>query len=169
MYKKKNQSILISVIYCIILLNNYNEAFSQSDYRHGYIITNSHDTIEGLIDYGNINVSAYYCFFKKDSNSIAVKYTPDEILRVNIPDSRLLVSKEIQFEDKTERLFLEYLVNGVIDLYFLREKSGKDYYFVEKNDQIFELSNYTRIINMDGIKYEKESKQYIGALKYLAN
>ena len=68
---------------------------------------------------------------------------------------------------ESQELFLEYLLQGIADLYYLHEKE-KDYYFIEKDGVIQLLSNDKREIfdDKNGAAIIRSNK-YLGVLNYM--
>jgi len=146
---------------------SFNSVFGQYDYRKGFIVTHDNDTIRGYVEYGNARTNTYACFFKTDSLATPVKYSPQELKEINIDDSRHYVSKEVQINGIPQKLFLEYLLKGSLNLYFLIDRRNAKYYFIEKEGVMYELSNEQRLKYIDGKRYRVNSKKYIGVLKCL--
>ncbi len=141
-------------------------SYSQIDFRAGYIVKNNNDTIYGLIDYkGNIS-NAARCIFKKDDSSSPTSLAPLQIKAYRFEDSKCYVSKYVEFDGKEEYKFLEYLVNGVVDVFYFRDALG-EHYFVEDDDgRLMYLNNETKEITVNDTKYIKESNEYKGLLRY---
>lgn len=156
----KKSELLIFLL--VISINS----FSQFDFKKGFIVTNNNDTIHGLIDNTNPNISSNYCFFKYDSSENVIKYSPNEIKAYGIKDAKLFVSKYITIDDLTEAVFLEYLVDGIIDLYYC-ERANDDFYFISKNNTLYPLSNDFIDVNENGKRMVRESKRYVGILNWL--
>lgn len=152
------------LIYFALILVLNNICFSQHDFRKGYIITNNKDTIYGLIDYSNPSKNSEYCSFRKDSLSDVIEYSPENLRAYNFLNNNYYISKIVQIGETKRIFFLEYLLHGVINLYYLKN-NDKDYYFIEKNDSIYELSNEKRTVYIDGQPFEKTEHRYIGVLK----
>ena len=144
-----------------------NAAFGQYDYRSGYIVTNDNDTIRGYVEYGNARLTSYTCYFKTDSLPEAVKYSPQDLKMVVVDNYRHYVSKDVQIEGVPRKMFLEYLVEGSLNMYFMLDFAGQEYFFAEKDGQLYELTNRKLEIEKDGTTYTKNSNSYIGVLKYL--
>ncbi len=151
---------LVSILFPFVLS-------AQSDFRKGYIINNNNDTIYGLINYRGDIANSRKCEFKKDSVSQITEYEPGNIKAYRFINSKYYVSKTINKEGTAEPIFLEYLINGVVDIYYYRDNSG-DYYFADDNKgELLPLKNDEVKFFADGVQYVKESKAYIGMLKYL--
>jgi len=153
---------MIKIKLLIFLLAISINGFSQYDFKKGFIVINK-DTIPGLIDHTNPNTSSNYCFFKADSNDSVIKYTPNEINAYGTNDSKLFVSKNVTIENATQKVFLEYLVDGIVDLYYCKRQNN-DLYFIEKNNILYPLSNDIVEIKENGKIMVKESHKYLGIL-----
>ena len=140
-------------------------SFSQYDFKRGFIVVED-DTIHGFIDYTTPNTNSNYCFFKRDSLDEILKYTPHEIDAYGIDSSKLFVRKTVTIDDKQETVFLEYLVDGVVDLYYCR-RLNTNFYFIEKEGTIYSLSNKEVAITVNSQEMIKESKEYVGILAWL--
>lgn len=161
------KKIFCFVGFIAILCFNSTSVFGQYDYRKGYIVTNSGDTINGYIEYGNARSNTYACYFKTDSLAEPKKYGPEELKNVHIGDLRHYVSKNVQINETTQKMFLQYLVEGSLNLYFLITEQDERYYFIEKEGVMAELSNEEVFVKKDGKTYRGKSKRYIGVLSYM--
>jgi hypothetical protein len=64
---------------------------AQSDFRNGYVITNSNDTLFGLADYKENRSNAKKCIFIKEGSSEKVEYSPNDINAYRFLDGKLLI------------------------------------------------------------------------------
>jgi len=153
----------------IFLLFMTVNGFSQSDFRKGYIILNSNDTIHGFIEYRGNKSNARKCVFIKDiTNKTGKKeYSPDEIKAYRFIDSKYYISRNISSEGKERLLFLEYLIHGKVDIFYYRDETGEHYLADKGNSRLVPLTNEEKDIYDRDVLYKAESKQYIGVLKYL--
>jgi hypothetical protein len=162
-FKKHLFAILISFI-C------FSSIKSQSDFRSGYIIKNNGDSISGLIDFRSATSNATVCLFKNNDSSPQIEYTPTDIKMYRFTDSKYYVSKQVRTEQGDSSLFLEYLIKGIVDIYYYRDDLGNNHYLADKDKgRLLELKagDYTLLI--DGKTYIKNDKSYIGIIKYLFN
>ena len=144
-------------------------AWAQRDYRKGYIITNQQDTIHGWIDYRGDVRNAKICSFKKSETDQATDYTPLDIAAYRFTDSKFYVSRNIGSADAPKQVFLEYLVNGMANLYYHRDESSRGLYFIEKDDHFFELKIDEKEVEIDGKTGVAKIKSYVGLLKATLN
>jgi hypothetical protein len=121
-------------IYLFLLL--YSLAITvnaQSNYKQGYIITNKNDTIRGLIDFRTDKINCSVCKFKLSEEANEQIFHSDDILGYRfINEMKYYVSRTVILNKKTEKVFLEYLVQGMKDLYYYPEGTG--YFFFEDED-----------------------------------
>ena len=137
-------------------------ANAQTDFRLGYVIKAEHDTLAGEIDYrGDIKMSQF-CKFRSDESHEVVKFSPNDILGFRFVGSKYFVSKEVE----GNKVFLEFLIQGKINMYYLRDSAG-DHFFLEKEEgQVIELPYNEGITYIDGKEYAFKTKGYIGILNH---
>jgi hypothetical protein len=151
---KKSCSVLVSLLLCI-------QIFAQRDMKPGYIITNEDDTVYGQIDFQLESYNAENCFFLKANESNPKVYKPGDIKAYSITDDRFYVSEKVKINDIDKEVFLELLVKGKVNIYFL----APEYYFIENNqNSIHILENTEKIVVHNGQRYIKDGKEYIGVL-----
>lgn len=110
---------------------------AQTNYEEGYIITNNQDTVHGLIDYRTDYMNGKICRFKTDSLSKEQVYYPDDIAGFRyLYSGKFYVSKTINIENIPRTVFLEYLIKGIINLYFYKDADFNmiGYYIFEDED-----------------------------------
>ncbi len=152
----KNKVLLVLGV---LLLSQISTA--QTYYKPGYVITNSADTLSGNIDYRGDILMGSICKFKTDSGIVKL-YSPKDIVSYRFINSKYYVSREIN--DKA--FFLEYLIKGKVNIYYLRDDAG-DHYYIDK-----EGLRLSEIIYKEGIKSVNNSDCFyhttlhIGVLKY---
>jgi len=127
------------------------EVSGQIDMRTGFIILNNGDTISGEIDYRNDLYLGSQCAFRYSQNNEIVKYGPNDIQAYRFTDGRFFISKEVPFNEGSSKVFLEYLVNGKLNIYYLRDELKDRYYFEKEGENIVELP-YD-----EGIKYDQKT------------
>lgn len=135
---------------------------AQTDFRPGYIIKATGDTLFGEIDYRGDLLMGEVCRFRVNDKEDAIKYSPDDIVAYRFNESKYYVSKEVN----GERVFLEFLFNGKINIYYFRD-DDEDHYFLEKDSSgIVEVPYKEEIIHNDSAQYLYKSKRHIGILTY---
>ncbi len=152
-----------ALILLVGLLLSTATLFSQADFRAGYIIKSEGDTIFGELDYrGNYRMSEV-CSFRKDKKDTITHYYPNNILAYRFIDSKFYVSKDV---DGT-KMFLEYLVNGKLNIYYRVDNFQADHYYFEKDGISLTELPYEEIIKKkDDKDYLYKSNTHIGILTY---
>ena len=156
------KKILISGI---LLFYTVLSTFAQSNFKEGYIITNGNDTVHGLIDFRTDQVNTYACTFKAAEKSSETLYLPGEIAGFRFEnEGKYYVTRTVEIDGLKRTVFLEFLLQGMLNLYFLPEGNG--YYFFEGKDGRMVMTT------MKPDKYTEDSKvivdnRYKGIMTYV--
>ncbi|HUW07656.1 MAG TPA: hypothetical protein VMW01_15515 [Williamwhitmania sp.] len=135
---------------------------AQKNFRPGYVIKAAGDTLIGEIDYRGDLLMGKICGFKTNAAADEVTYTPADIVGYRFNDGKYYVSKEVN----GKMVFVEYLVKGYLNLYYLRDDNG-DHYFLRKGDtDLVEIPYEEGIRVKDGKEYFYKSTKHIGVLNY---
>lgn len=156
----------IRLLFLIVLLCCGKLVYAQNDYREGFIINSSLDTLYGKIDYRGDYKMSTLCRFKDKNNQIN-EYTPDDIYGFRFIGGKYYVSKPIG----DEKFFLEYLIKGKVNIYYNRDDRGmystNDHYYIEKEGMdMVELPYSEEIKEVDGREVISKSNKHIGILNY---
>lgn len=157
---------ILKVTLSMLLFLCFYDLEAQTDFRPGYVITNQNDTLKGFIDYRGDTRNSKKCDFKESETSQVKEYQPLDIKAYRLNDSKYYVSKKIQSGGPEKQLFLEFLVDGIADLYYYANGSEAHYFIEKKNGQLFELIKEQERAFIDGKLYEIDKKGYIGLLRY---
>jgi hypothetical protein len=147
------------ILFCLVFFNGL--LLAQTDFRQGFIICNNGDTIYGQIDYRGDLLMGALCKFKYADETIK-EFSADEIVSYRFIDGKYFVTREIN----NKKSFVEYLIKGKVNIYYMRDNNG-DHYYLDKDDV-----QLTEIPYEKGIKYVNdkqvfyESKKHIGILTY---
>ncbi|WP_010136679.1 hypothetical protein [Ochrovirga pacifica] len=142
--------------------------YSQSDYRKGYVVTMNMDTIHGFINFRGKSFNAQSCHFKKERTSRVIVYTPDQIRSYKFNNGKYYIARELQLNYEKKKVFVEFLVDGLVDLFYYTNFVHDEYYLVENNEgELYKLTNDDKNIYKGSQHYQKSSNKYKGVLKYL--
>ncbi|MGC1389696.1 MAG: hypothetical protein WA816_01535 [Bacteroidales bacterium] len=166
----KKKIFLFLLIISQFLISGY----GQKGYRPGYIITNDSVTVQGHIKLESNFQNSKSCEFVESDNHNPKNYSPFDIKGYRIENSKYYVSRDVVIDSVKQRVFLEYLVHGIVDLFYYKDHD-KEYYFVQKGAELIMLSNAGSLVtvkkNAKGMEYEetyfKNSNQYKRILQYL--
>jgi hypothetical protein len=150
----------------LILFFSTQMIFSQVDFRKGFIINNSGDTIYGTLNYREGSYSYKYCLFRKSLNDSIIKYIPTSIkgygfIGDKAYESRTVLSLNQAKED--EIAFFEVLSRGIITLY----RYDKDFYALKADTTFYRLYKKRKETDVDGFKSVTYAPTYIGYLNLL--
>jgi hypothetical protein len=158
--------ILRLFLFPLFILTTFLNGTSQSSFRPGYYITWENDTVYGLIDYRGEVRNSSFCLFKKDETSEPKRYEPADIQAYRFTDSKYYVSRSIILQGQEKQVFLEFLVNGITNLYFYRDINYYSYFIENKNGEWLELTNDVITEHRDGKgEIHRNSNRYIGLLR----
>jgi len=134
---------------------------AQSDFRPGYVVQNSGDTLYGKIDYRGDLLMSSFCKFKNPDNTIQ-EFSPNDIIAFRFIDDKCYVSKAID----NENYFLEYLIKGKVNIYYMRDHNGEHYYLDKENERLSEIPYEEGVKYVDDRAVSYKSKTHIGILSY---
>lgn len=155
--KKVNISILL-------LLFTVYTVYSQSNFEEGFIVTNKNDTLVGLIDFRTDYENSLKCDFKLNELDSTKSFYPGDIASFcYLQPGKRYESKNVVINNKPQTYFLEYLVQGMISLYYLGQENG--YYIFEKEDGT--MISLTKKPDELILNKYKEDNIYKGKLGYV--
>lgn len=157
----KKTLIPFLVLVLILLAGKVNVLHAQSNFRPAYVVTHAGDTLHGKVDYRNSKFLKLNCRFKDENKNITL-FTPDDIAEFRFLNGKYFVSKQW----KGQRIFFEYLVKGIINMFYLQE-NGIDSYFIEREGEgIAELPYDEGTKQHEDKTYFYETKRHMGVLRY---
>jgi len=121
--KKQTKLAVVLFVYLLAATNG----FAQVDnFKDGYIITNQDDTIFGQIDLRTSIINQTQCRFRRDEKAQPVLYKPFDIKSYFYTgDGLYYISKTIEIDSIEIHTFIEFLVNGIMNLYYYEHKTDK--------------------------------------------
>jgi hypothetical protein len=160
---------------------------AQSNFEEGFIITNSRDTVAGMINLKENTHNQIQCVFRIDGKSDPVVYQPGDIYGYRVGE-KFFVTKTLtvrnpekiiekgQYLDEKQAavlallpdsiqqtVFSECLVDGLLNLYYYEGQKEKYFFFEEENGVMHALSHKPDFIR--DRKIVKDNR-YVGMLKY---
>jgi len=137
-----------------------------TDFRPGFVILMNGDTVPGKIDYGIDIRMSRICRFIPNDRAIEMVYKPNEIKAFRFNNGKFFIAKDLKNENnKTKRLFLEYLINGKVNVYYYKDINGSHYMIDKEGRDLIELPYEEKIkIDKNGGRYVDKSTKYKGIL-----
>ncbi len=128
----------IFTLFSLILFLSF-KCLSQTNYQPGFYITLENDTIHGLInDFSGVG-NFRNCQFKSDKSTKSEKFLPTDILAYQFQDGRHFLSKKIYVDSVQRHAFVEFMVDGISDLYFFRDNDNYFYIIENEKGEVIEL------------------------------
>jgi len=139
---------------------------AQKDFRQGYVILNSGDTLKGEIDCRGDNLMGSVCSFRPGHKNPVTMYNPGDILSYRVDATRYFASKSIKTNNGNTMVFLEFLVKGKINIYYYRNEVAYRYFIEKDSVGLTELPYEKSIKYNEQGEYEYVSREHIGILNY---
>ena len=150
--------LLTITCFCVLI-----ELNAQTDFRPGYVIQLNGDSLIGEIDYRIDNILSSRCRFRKSATDSIQTFYPGTITGYRFYNSKYYVSKNIDGID----YFIEYLLQGAINLYSQQDDQWNTHYYIEKNGApLIEIPYEEGIRYSETGKYTYATTKHIGILRY---
>lgn len=156
------------LIFFLILAFNLNA----QNYTKGSVLKNNGEKLDGWIAYRTDKLNATECLFKVDLNSDSEKFYPNDIREYRLVDTRdgekFYISKKVNVESEEKTVFLDFLLQGEMNLYYYESDKQKYYLFEYEDGEMFDVSKNPEFVYQGadyGIYYGEDTK-YKGFLKY---
>jgi uncharacterized protein YfkK (UPF0435 family) len=173
---KRSETLLTAikktVFAFLLLLSGILAVQAQSNFKPGYIITNQQDTVTGWINFRTDQINQKQCEFKPDLKLAVKIYLPEDIAGYRFKDEgKYYVSREINLNETPQKVFLEFLVKGIMNLYYYTNEI--DYYFFENQDGKMEIISQKPEqvvktgVREDGKRIIRKDMRYVGQIRYL--
>lgn len=153
---KSLHPILTALVTMLVSVAN-----AQTDFRPGFIINNGGDTLFGQLDYRGDALMGSICKFKTADDKVQ-EFKPTDIQGYRFTDSKYFVSKEVD----GKKVFLEYLIKGKVNVYYLRDDKGDHYYIDKEGLKLIELPYDEGIKMVDEKQVYYQSNKHYGILSY---
>lgn len=135
---------------------------AQFDFRPGYLILNSGDTLHTEIGFRGDKLMALEVKYR-DAEGKVQSYDPGEIKGYRMEDNRYFVSKRLE----GRMYFAEFLVDGILDIYYLRGEDSDKYYAEKDGAPLTEIKfeEGIRKRKADNIEEKYKTTFHVGILK----
>lgn len=143
-------------------------ANAQDNFRKAFIITNTNDTVYGFVDMKTDKRNAELCRFKISESGEVRDYFPGNIIGYRfVDDGKFYVTRIVEIDSVKQSLFLEFLVEGKMNLYYYL-KDRTDYYFFddEEHDMVLVTKKTNQFLQYNDLSSYEDNK-YKGVMAYL--
>ena len=155
----KSSPLVVSMILLLMSLS-----VSAQDYRPGYVIKNSHDSISGFVAYRSDSKNLLECLFRQTKNGETIKYGPEQLRAYGFyGDKKFISISPPNGLGLSQKIFANQLVDGSMSLLKIRKT-----FVILSNDSltVLPIPVSKELKNSDG-NWSKKDKRYVGVLNYL--
>ncbi|WP_324676323.1 porin family protein [Hymenobacter sp. GOD-10R] len=137
-------------------------AQAQADFRPGYIVQASGDTLHGQVDYRGAQRSARLARFRSAAESAVAEYTPAQLRGYGFADGKQYQTEPVALAGAaSEPFFLEVIVLGPASLLSLRSKDDAEHLYLRKAGQpMQELIQRTEETFVNDIRYLHNTNEF---------
>jgi hypothetical protein len=151
----------------VLLIFSINHIKAQTNFIDGYVLVTEKDTLFGQIDNKNYYSNSQYCDFRHSPADPVVTFDPQKTFGYRFNKGKYYVSRDIKTEDGFARVFVEYLIHGILDVYFYQDKGNYNHYYISKDQQpLNELIHIKEYVEKDGLQMLHETRPYTGLLSW---
>jgi hypothetical protein len=149
----------------LLIANVFIARAGMGNFVPGYIVTLKQDTIRGEIDFRTDEANAKKCLFRKSGTGTEKLYLPGEIDGYRITNNgKFYVSRKITIKGRESTVFLEYLIKGLMNVYYYKTTEQTFYFFEKQNGQMQLITKEPdKIVDNQMV----EDHKYDGELRYL--
>ena len=147
---------------------------AQTNPKPGYVITNTGDTIRGVIDFRTNEKLSKQCQFWANGEKEGKVYLPGDIEGFRFDNNgKYFVARRLNVTGTPELYFAEFMVQGKMNLYCVTYKADEYYFFEREDGEMAELTNrYTSYMSVDAAVHGtkeiiREKKKQYGKVKML--
>lgn len=149
--------------------------FGQTNFRPGYVLPLTGDTLRGEVDARGAQRNARLARFRAAPDAAVTEYGPRQLRGYGVTGDRLYRTEKVMLNDSLPRpvlpnamldtvrraAFLEVLVQGPASLLYLRDERNNDHYYLQMQGQpAQELVQTTRKVEEAGGTYQRKSDEF---------
>jgi len=142
------------------IISTHTVLTAQTNFKPGFIVKNTTDTLYGKIDYRGDLLMGSVCRFKSDNKDV-VTFSPSDISAYRFIDGKYYVSREVNGNS----VFLEYLSKGKVNIYYLRDNTGDHFYIDKEGLKLSEITHKESLVYIGDTQYSYNTTKHIGVLK----
>ena len=145
---------------------------AQINPKSGIIITNSGDTIRGIIDFRTNETLSRECEFWAEGKTEGKTYKPGDIEGFRFDgNGKYFVTRKLDVDGKPRLYFAEFMVKGKMNLYCVADNPNEYFFFEREDGEMVKLTNKSfSPFNHSAQEFEdvlQTKKEQVGKVKYL--
>lgn len=159
------KQIYTSLLACLLVMAAFTAVRAQSDFKPGFVVLASGDTLRGLVDYRANVLSSKVARYKEAASATVITYTSADIKGYGFPGDRYYASKYVKAD--SSQVFMEELVRSKINLYNM----GGKFYVEKEGLGLEELEVALReYYSQDGVLHRTSANKHVATLnKYMSD
>ena len=146
-------------------------AMAQINPKSGIIITNSGDTIRGVIDFRTNERLSKECEFWAEGKTEGKTYKPGDIEGFRFDENgKYFVTRKLDVNGEPKLYFAEFMVKGKMNLYCVVENFDEHFFFEREDGEMAKLISrpYSCLVSaQEEEKIQENNKKQYGKVKYL--
>lgn len=127
------------IIACLLTFTSLVPTFAQKEKSNDWIILNNGSKVYGKVNFKSTKKASEKCEFTASNQSKKIYY-PSDIQYYSIYNFKQYKAASVVINGQTRKVFLEKMVDGVVDLYYIKGDDQTSYY-IEKEDQLISLKS----------------------------
>jgi hypothetical protein len=150
-------------------------AIAQTNFRPGYVLPLSGDTLRGEVDSRGAQRNARLARFRSAPGAAITEYKPQQLRGYGFTGDRVYQTEVVLLADSTQHQtlldptasavkrtsFLEIIEQGAASLLYLRDDNSNDHYYLRMLGQpVQELIQTTRQVVENGVTYQRKSDEF---------
>lgn len=158
-------------LFLFLLFFSLMPMIAQVNPKSGYIITNTGDTIRGVIDFRTNEILSKKCVFLANGDNEYKTYSPGDIEGFRFDSNgKYFVTRRFTLKGDSQLYFAEFMVQGLMNLYCVADKYS-EYFFFEREDGEMALLTNTTLMSSATIQEAKkeqlEKRKQLGKVRLL--
>ncbi len=147
-------------------------AMAQINPKSGIIITNSGDTIRGIIDFRTNETLSRECEFWAEGKTEGKTYKPGDIEGFRFDgNGKYFVTRKLDVDGKPRLYFAEFMVKGKMNLYCVADNPNEHFFFEREDGEMVKLTNIPHSSCLSTFQeeedYMRNKKEQYGKVRYL--
>ena len=140
-------------------------SLSAQNWQPGFVIVNEADTLFGEINFRIPRLNQEQAVFRADANSPVQTFSPGEIAGYRImPDGKFFVSRTIEIDGRPRLVFVEFLVQGMLNLFYFEGSRQSFYFFEDENGEMFSITREDFSNNRRNLA--RDDNRFDGMIRY---
>ena len=145
---------------------------AQINPKSGIIITNSGDTIRGIIDFRTNETLSRECEFWAEGKTEGKTYKPGDIEGFRFDgNGKYFVTRKLDVDGKPRLYFAEFMVKGMMNLYCVADNPNEHFFFEREDGEMVKLTNIPHSSCLSTVQeeedYMRNKKEQYGKVRYL--